>query len=198
MQNASEALIEKSFITDNFQSGIFISGDSSAIVRNNIITGNGDSGIYRAYSSGNRVSHIINNVIDRNGTRNSGRSGIMTGSGDFITNNIITNSGRDKDDPNQGFSVGIIAFGDSPPTLSYNNVWNNSDGQYEGAVAGEGAISTDPLFEEPENGNYHLKTGAGSIINAGHSNLPNPGCTQSPQGDFLSDMGAYGGPYGNW
>jgi parallel beta-helix repeat protein len=198
LQNASEALIEKNVVAGNFQSGIYLSGQSAAIVRNNIIAANGDSGIYRAYSDIGRGSYIINNVIDRNGTRNSGRSGIITGSGDIITNNIITNSGRAKDNPDQGYSVGIMAFGSSPPVLSYNNVWENYNGQYEGATAGEGAISQDPLFEDPGNGDYRLQTEGDSIINLGDSHLPNTGCNPSPFGDYLSDMGAYGGPFGDW
>jgi parallel beta-helix repeat protein len=192
MQNASEALIEKNFITDNFESGIFISGDSSAIVRNNIITGNGDSGIY---SAGNRVSHIINNVIDRNGTNENGRSGIITGSGGIITNNIITYNAQ----------WGIMAIEDALPRLSYNDVWNNNGNitspQYEpgGLDAGEGAISRDPLFENSTNGNYQLASGDGSIINLGDPYLQNSGCNRiNDLGEFISDMGAYGGPYGNW
>jgi parallel beta-helix repeat protein len=192
IQGTSEALIEKNTITGNADSGMYISSDSAAIVRNNIIAGNGDTGIYRGY--GNRVSYIINNVIDRNGNDDWGRSGIMMGSSDIISNNIISNNGMAN--PNAGLAVGIYVIvpgGGYPaptPTLSHNNVWNNYQGDYTNIAAGPGDISADPQFENPTNGVYRLNPGSTSI-NSGDPDLYDPDCSPS-------DQGAYGGPFGNW
>jgi parallel beta-helix repeat protein len=186
LQGASEALIEKNIITGNAHSGISISGQGAAIVRNNIIAGNGDSGIGRG--GGSRVSYIINNVIDRNGNDDWGRSGIMMGSSDIISNNIVSNNGMDN--PNAGLSVGIYVNQSATPTLSNNNVWNNYQGEYTNITAGSGDISEDPQFEDPTNGVYRLTSGSPSI-DSGNSDLYDPDCSRS-------DQGAYGGPYGNW
>jgi parallel beta-helix repeat protein len=186
LMGVSEALIEKNIITGNANSGIVISGQSAAVVRNNIIAGNGDSGIGRG--GGSRVSYIINNVIDRNGNDDWGRSGIMTASSDIISNNIVSNNGMDN--PNAGQSVGIYVNPSATPMLSYNNVWNNYQGDYTNIAAGSGDISEDPQFENPTNGIYTLNTGSTSI-NSGDPDLYNPDCSRS-------DRGAYGGPYGHW
>lgn len=186
LQNASEALIEKNIITGNAESGIMISGQGVAIVRNNIIANNGNAGIFRGY--GSRVSHIINNVIDRNGNHDWGWSGIMMGSSDIICNNIISNNGGNN--PNTGLSVGINVNPLSAPTLFYNNVWNNYQGSYTNITEGFGDISEDPQFENPTNGIYRLTSGSTSI-NSGDPDLYDPDCSNS-------DRGAYGGPYGNW
>jgi parallel beta-helix repeat protein len=186
LQYASEALIEKNIITGNAEAGIFISGQSAAIVRNNIIANNGDSGIYRGY--GSRVSYIINNVIDRNGNSTYGRSGIMVGSNDIISHNIISNNGRDN--PYPGGSVGIYSIASSNPTLSYNNVWNNYQGAYTNITAGSYDIADNPQFEDPTNGVYRLTSGSTSI-DSGDPDFYDSDCSRS-------DRGAYGGPYGNW
>jgi parallel beta-helix repeat protein len=186
LRNTSEALIEKNVITGNAESGIQISGQVAAIVRNNIIANNGDSGISRGY--GSQVSYIINNVIDRNGNHDWGWSGIMMGSSDIISNNIISNNGGNN--PNGGQSVGIYVNPSSTPTLFYNNVWNNYQGDYTNISAGFGDISEDPQFENPSSGVYRLNSGSTSI-NSGDPDLYDPDCSRS-------DRGAYGGPYGNW
>ncbi|MCD6377845.1 MAG: right-handed parallel beta-helix repeat-containing protein, partial [Planctomycetes bacterium] len=44
--------------------------------------------------------------------------------------------------------------------VSYNNVWNNAGGNYK-CTTNEGNISTDPLFADPDKGDFHLKSKAG-------------------------------------
>jgi len=43
----------------------------------------------------------------------------------------------------------------------YNDIWNNTLGNYNGAPQGVGDISVDPLFADPANGDFHLKSGGG-------------------------------------
>ena len=192
LQGTSTALIEQNVISGNSDGGITVSGDSRAIIRNNIIANNGDCGIYR--SSGNWTTYITNNVIDSNGTELGGRSGIMTFSEDIISNNIITNNGSNN--PNPGLSVGIYSGGGDPPILSYNNVWGNFQGSYTGVSAGTGDISAEPSFVDPSSEDYQLQFDS-PCINTGSPSLCDEGvaCGET---DSRSDMGAYGGPWGDW
>jgi parallel beta-helix repeat protein len=189
LTGASTALIEHNVITGNATSGITIGGTSRVIVRNNIIAQNSDCGIFHN-SSG--TSYIINNVIDRNGTVSGGRSGILTWEPDVIMNNIITNNGY----ASYNTSVGIYVASGAIPIISYNNVWGNFNGDYYGVSAGNGDISSDPLFNTAP-GDYHLQAGSPSI-NAGDPNIYDEGVDCSDYTNRRNDMGAYGGPWGNW
>ncbi|RLE69521.1 MAG: hypothetical protein DRJ45_06545, partial [Thermoprotei archaeon] len=60
-------------------------------------------------------------------------------------NNIIVN--------NKGYGINGENI-----TSTYNNIWNNTLGNYNQASPGEGDISADPLFADPENGDFHLKS----------------------------------------
>ncbi len=81
--------------------------------------------------------------------------------------------------------MGIAASG-TPPPLSYNLVWNNSGGDYTGCAPGVGSLSGDPLFVDPQAGDYHLGLHS-PAIDAG---IPGP-LFQDPDGS-RGDMGMYG------
>jgi parallel beta-helix repeat protein len=202
--------------TDIFGRGIELSS-SYATITNNVIAGNSYAGIYCDDSS----PLIVNNTIYDNGHYGIRCNPIST---QVIFNNIITHN-----------EYGIMAMGgsESPVPLleiSYNDVWNNSEANYwyEWAVVcyedpccvpdgasepfepqpGTGEISTDPLFANPDNDDYHLKSTAGrwnpnsqswvtDAVTSPCIDAGNPGC---PLGDEPSDannvrinMGAYGG-----
>jgi len=101
-----------------------------------------------------------------------------------------------------------ILWGDTPdeiyifsgtPVITYSDV--------QGGWAGEGNIDADPLFADPDNGDYHLKSQAGrwdpntqtwvvddvtsSCIDAGDTSIP-IGFEPLPNGGIIN-MGAYGG-----
>ena len=92
---------------------------------------------------------IINNVI----YNNSG-DGIVIKSKHYsflnVSNNIIAN--------NKGCGVSCM---DGKITLSNNDVWNNTKGNYNKCTAGLGDFSKDPLFADPSKGDFHLKSQAG-------------------------------------
>ncbi|MCK5512870.1 MAG: right-handed parallel beta-helix repeat-containing protein, partial [Deltaproteobacteria bacterium] len=198
LQEKTQALVERNVITGNTSDGIFLANTVQAIIRNNIIANNG-VGIFRG--SGSLTSYIINNVIDSNGKPEySGRSGIMIigiegiEDNDVIKNNIVSNNGYNN--PNPGLSVGIYVGGGATPELSYNNVYNNYQGEYTGVAPGTGDISADPLYVDLASGDYHLKSGSPSE-NTGDPALYDADIDCSAFPACRSDMGAYGGPWKN-
>ncbi|RLJ03959.1 MAG: hypothetical protein DRP08_02685, partial [Candidatus Aenigmatarchaeota archaeon] len=112
----------------------------------------------KRYGTGDLAGHGISLASDETGrdySVNIYSNTIVGNDGDGIynpygwpvnaTNNIIVN--------NKGYGINgenIIS--------TYNNIWNNTAGNYNQASAGEGDISADPLFANPENGDFHLKS----------------------------------------
>jgi hypothetical protein len=115
---------------------------------------------------------LINNTIAANSALTAGNlyiaSDIQVGQS-FISNNIICNA---KD------GGGIYSEGTG--IIQYNNVWNNTGGNYIGSgdlTGYKGNISADPLFVEPNSNEYHLKPYS-PCINAGDPDfVPEPGQT---------------------
>jgi len=137
-----------------------------------------------------RTGEIINNVFYKNS------KGGLYNPKEFeqdiiVKNNIIAENGGWGIEG--GFSV-----------ISYNDVWGNDSGSFYNATSDIGNIFADPLFADPENGDFHLKSEGGRwdgekwvhdsvtspCIDAGdpeddYSNEP------EPNGDRIN-MGAYG------
>ena len=70
------------------------------------------------------------------------------------------------------------------PILTYNNVYNITREDYINCEPGEGSISANPRFVDPENGDYHLQANS-PCIDAGDPNSP-----LDPDGT-RADIGAY-------
>ena len=112
---------------------------------------------------------------------------------------------------------GIEAYAGSEPDISNSIFWNNTDSdlfQYqarysciERAGAGEGNISADPLFVDPANDDYHLRSWRGrywpehdiwvldnvtSPCIDGGDPMADPSDEPMPNGGRIN-MGAYGG-----
>ncbi|MEW6482402.1 MAG: right-handed parallel beta-helix repeat-containing protein, partial [bacterium] len=105
--------------------GIFCINGANPIITNNIITEN--NGIYCSSSS----PIITNNTIVGNK-----ENGIYClNSSPFIYNNIIAEN-----------ASGIYVESGNP-TMNYNDVWNNSSGNYYNCPAGANDISDDPQFQ---------------------------------------------------
>ncbi len=68
-----------------------------------------------------------------------------------------------------GNTYGIEAYADSEPDISNTILWNNTDGDLFGCRAsyscvergGEGDITDDPLFVDPDNDDYHIRSERG-------------------------------------
>ena len=154
--------------------------------------GNG-GGISLSYSS----SAIINNIITRNSGDHGG--GIFCGSSSpTIANNTITWN----DAGSTG--SGISCWRDSYLKIINTIVWNANDEVYvapssdinitysdvKGGWPGEGNIDADPLFVDPDNGDYHLQPGSPCIDAGTPLGAPDDDIEGNPRDEF-PDMGAY-------
>jgi len=68
------------------------------------------------------------------------------------------------------------------PTIGYNDVWNNTGGDYYGCSAGLNDISEDPLFVDPAVDDYHLQPGS-PCIDLGDNTAVPPELTTDFEGD---------------
>jgi len=177
---SSSPVIESNIFTKNSY-GVFAGENSSPLISGNIFEWNSD-GILVYHLPKNASSDnsetviirnvivynkhginvndsrakIINNVISYNTNYPGNTSGIFVNrSRVTITNNIITDNGY-----HSSLCSGIGGDKDSFYDISYNDVWNNRNNYrcYGKCSAGVGDISKDPLFIDPENGDFHLKS----------------------------------------
>ncbi|MBN1787716.1 MAG: right-handed parallel beta-helix repeat-containing protein [Sedimentisphaerales bacterium] len=156
----SDALIEQNLITQNYcinGAGIAVYWQSSPIIRNNLITKNLGGEVIRIVS---QTPVITNNTISFN---EAGGIEYTVDATPVITNNIITSNGSGK---------GIIAE-TMAGTVTYNNIWGHSSGNYSAIIGNltgiSGNISADPGFIEPDANDYHLNY-LSPCINTGDPN----------------------------
>ena len=127
-------------------SGIYVdNGSAENIYMNNLIYGNSGHGVFLNQRRGPvRNNWFINNTIY--GNKGDGIYNKQTHA-PVAKNNIIVGNG----------GAGIRG---EFKLVSYNNVWNNAGGNYKCAI-NEGNMSKDPLFADPDKGDFHLKSKAG-------------------------------------
>ena len=171
--------IQRNEIYGNDWSGIDIWGytqEASPQIRNNLIY-SGGSGITMSSGSGNTNPPIYHNTID--GGTDSGIYCHGTGAAPDIKYNIISNFdyyGIYNDDSDPG-----------SPTIDYNDVYNNTGGNYIGCSPGTNDISQDPLYAS-----YKLQSTSPCIdqIPTGDPvTMDFPGYLRPRDGGY--DMGAY-------
>jgi len=154
--DASPSKILNCIIKDGYKgaSGIVINGqyrNDGLIIKNNLIYNNEGSGIKTEYEGfkPNETYYIESNVIYGNGEHGI-YNPVLENRKIIVRNNIIAN--------NNGYGL-ANSISSSKIISSYNNIYNNSLGMYNGIVTNKtGDISTDPLFADPENGDFHLKS----------------------------------------
>jgi parallel beta-helix repeat protein len=149
---------------------------ASPTISNNIVCGNqaaeDGAGLYCFMESSPAVT---NNAICSNSAGGNG-AGVFfyRQSSPSLTNNVITENSA------QG-GGGVWCEDGSFPAVSHNDVWGNEPDDYSGCDPGEGDISADPLFVDPENGDYHLSPES-PCIDAGWNDAPG-----LPEEDFEGD-----------
>ena len=183
--DASDPSINSNIILDNSGGGIRSDGDSSIFISNNIIARNSSEwhggGIY-SYRSGQL---ILNNVITENTSDRSGGGIYGYWSNLQIVNSIIRGNSA-VEDSNEIFEY----------LSSFDIIYSDILGGWEG----EGNVDIDPLFQDPENSNFHLmSTACGDPYDSPCIDAGDPSIFDSildcdwGLGEERSDMGAYGG-----
>jgi len=174
-------------IAGNSGAGIELYNGSNPEITNCRITANAGAGILMLARTGGRII-VYNYPAITNCTIAGNLQGGISGSIPTITNSIIwANS------PQQ------IAGTPAPVSVTYSDI--------QGGFPGIGNIDADPLFADPDNGDYHLKSQAGRwdpnsqtwvldevtspCIDAGDMSTP-VGFEPFPNGGVVN-MGAYGG-----
>jgi parallel beta-helix repeat protein len=178
---SDDAQITNCIVNGSEGRGISLTYFCTPIITNCLVYDNGTSGIHCEKQSD---PTMVNNTIFGNDY-----SGVYCfwNSSPVIMNSIITNNGR----------PGIECQFSSLPVISYNDVWNNNLADtltinYGDCEPGEGDISADPQFVNSEAGDFHLSTGS-PCIDAG-----NPDAAYNDSDGTRNDMGAFGGPGGNF
>jgi parallel beta-helix repeat protein len=171
------AIIEYSRIHDNTSHGIFINDPDNpeCYIRYVASYDNGDDGIYLTDS----VTDVTNCTLA--GNTSDGLS-ITNQTGDVVRDNIVASNG----------AYGITCAS-ATPDITYNDVWDNASGNYNGCSGGTGSISDDPDFCDDTSGDYSvhassptLGTGFGGV-NMGALGI---GCPIGPQNLQLAEVGA--------
>ena len=199
---SSTPIISNNIISKNraarFGGGIFSYRASPNITHNSIVeneTSNSGGGIF----CGRDSPRITNNVIWKN-KANSGGGISAERSSCTIINDTITG--------NEGVYGGGIFFDGGSVRIINTILWQNKDDLYskrfspasrpdhsdigDGDFRGmNGNISTDPLFVDPQNGDFRLRLDS-PCIDAGNSGP----VYDDPDGS-RNDIGAYGGPNAN-
>ncbi len=174
--------------------GIYISGSDEADIFNNIaysITGGNYNTVFGVRINGSTDIEYVNNVIYdvfKNYYFGTAYGLYITTCTDLDVRNSIIN--RIRRNIHSTVAYGVHADAESTYTFEYNDVYSCSNGNYHGsAAAGTGCISEDPDFIDPGT-DFHLDTGS-PCIDTGDPAISDPDASQS-------DMGAYGGPGGDW
>lgn len=197
VSNTEGPTIQHNIIYDNYSTErggaimVFSYGGTNIEVRNNIIVDNQAAWYGGGICIRERGSGIIkNNVFVSNSAGGSGGGVFLDNWVDpVILNNIIAFNDKG----------GLYVHSDAAPTTQYNCFYENEGGNYQGAASiSTGDIESDPLFvsfidnENLFDDDFHLTFGS-PAIDAG-----NPATVYNDLDGSRNDMGAYGGPYGNW
>jgi hypothetical protein len=174
-------------VTDNqaaYGGGISVVDSIQFDLSSSIIDGNRASvsggGVYLSNTSGD----IVNLTIHDNQAPTGAGITFADATGVDVLNTIVA------DNPS---GHGVYVSG-TAPSWTYNDVYGHGGDDFGGMpdpTGTQGNLSVDPDFIDPYAGDFELHAGS-DCVNAG-----SPALTDETDGT-RSDMGAYGGPYGDW
>ena len=174
--------VERNRILENGGHGVRLYGDDPVhpSIENNLIQGNGGSGLVWEAVQGDRDLPVVNNTVVANG-----EDGIRSGrpaSQMLVTNNIVVGNG----------GYGLYCAIEEEPVRSTNDLWQNAAGAYSGCSPGMTDLLADPLFVDPASGDWSLRFGSPCIDTGTASGAPAIDIegTERPQGGGF-DVGAY-------
>jgi len=201
------------------------------IIKNNVILqcGNSSTTENMREAGGINIKNFTHTLIENNtivnciggGIRLGGNVGFNTewsyetGLTATITNNIITNTIQGGNSSASGYGIDIGNGNNA--VCTFNNVWNNQQGDYNGCIADAGSLSVDPKFKQVTlgtnftntndvNADLHLKSDVGrwnSNISAWETDTESSLCINggNPNSDYSNEplvngnrinLGAYG------
>lgn len=213
-ENNLDLTISHCVIANNTNSGMY-NVYSQTKVRHCIITGNTGAGMYNSFSNG----RVENSLISGNSA--SYGAGIYN----YNDSSIVVNCTISRNVASK-YGGGIYNSGDSYPLILNSILWGNTAPEgseiynnggasvptvecsvVQGGWPGRNNLDLDPLFADPDTGDFHLKSKAGrwndvsqiwvydnvtsACIDAGHLGS-NWSEEPSPNGGRIN-MGAYGG-----
>ena len=145
---------------------------------NNVITGL-EFGRLATFDDAGRDMNVVNNVFHGSAVRDGTLGALIhKGSSTDFVNNIVT----------ANTAAGNLFSGSFAG--HYNLDWGNDLGS-DSSFAGEGNLSVDPWFADPDAEDFSLTPGTSPCIDAGDPSLADTDGSRS-------DMGAFGGPGGAW
>ena len=160
------------FLLDNAPDGIVSIIDGNVKIYNNLIIAK--SG-YDGINKNGSTLYVYNNFI----------------AGSFIGHGIIVPSNTVKNNVVRGATIGIDANGSSGSSIQYNNSWNNGV-NYGGFTPDSTNLSVDPMIVNDDSTqgelDFHLQKYSPLIDTGDPTILDRDGSR--------SDIGLYGGPYG--
>ena len=196
--SASSSLLENNLLQDNtadMGGGVFCISHPSVEIRKNVFTDNSATQNGGAIYCEGSYPLIVNNVV----TESSGQGAIYFNfcnmDWPIVINNTIVN--------NLATNGTIICFTSKLKILN-TVLWNNghqilpemgsevqvSYSCIRGGWAGEGNINADPMFVDPDNGDYHLQPGSPCIDAGTPEGAPDSDKDGNPR-DRCPDMGSY-------
>ena len=146
-------------------------------IQNNILSGIGIRGIYGSHRD--IEMEIVNNTIYMGGSGHGAATIHRARGRDQIMNNIVVQKGRGQN---------LLIHEMDHYELSHNDIWGAGEFNYGSIEPGPGDISADPLFVNPEKGDFRLRLDS-PCRDAGH-----PSSAWNDRDGSRNDMGAYGGP----
>ncbi|HYW69136.1 MAG TPA: C1 family peptidase, partial [bacterium] len=167
-----DALIDFCRVHDNTGVGIFINdADNPNVgILYSAIYGNGAVGVYSQTTN----TALINCTVAYNGSDGIDMRGV---SGNDMLLNIVSG--------NAGYGINCTT---ATPTLGYNDVWNNTSGNYNGCTPDANSISEDPLFCDGPSGDVAVHATSPTLeFGMGALGI---GCPEGPQDLAVAQNGA--------